>query len=268
VQPGLDLSDINKIRDIYQKATRLMVEPRHPYAGEFVYTAFSGSHQDAISKAIAFRKKRRLERWQVPYLPLDPSDVGRQYEPAIRINSQSGKGGAAFVLEARFGYKVPKAMLPELGQVIKEAADRDNTELSGEALFQLFNAEFIRVETPYELKSYRTSYLHEEDEEDNEVRFNGTINYLGQPTEVEGVGNGPIDALYHALKTIGAADFDFISYDQHALSTGSDSRAIAYIQLRNQAGQTCFGVGTSRDIRKASLRALISAINRISRISQ
>lgn len=265
LQPGLDIRDITHIRDVYQKATRLTVEPRHPYAGEYVYTAFSGTHQDAISKVMTYRKKRRLERWQVPYLPLDPSDVGRQYEPIIRINSQSGKSGAAFVLETQFGYKLPKAMLPEFGRFIKDAADRENTELSGDSLFSLFNTEFIRVETPYELKSYRTSYLHEEDEEDNEVRFSGRINYNGQPTEVEGVGNGPVDALYNALKTIGASDYEFISYDQHALSTGSDSRAIAYIQLRDKKGRTCFGVGTSKDIRKASLRALISAINRISK---
>jgi 2-isopropylmalate synthase len=134
-------------------------------------------------------------------------------------------------------------------------------------LYKLFNEEFIRAETPYELKSYHTSYLNEEDDEDNEVFFTGVINLDGAPREVEGRGNGPIDALYDALKTIGAADYDFISYDQHALSSGSDSRAIAYIQLRNQEGRTCFGVGTSKDIRKASLRALISAINRISRLA-
>jgi len=265
ISPGLDLGDINRIRDIYQKVSGLAVEPRHPYAGELVYTAFSGTHQDAIAKVLDHRKRRRLTRWQVPYLPIDPADVGKQYEPIIRINSQSGKGGAAFVLETQFGYKVPKAMLPELGQVVKNAADRENAEMSGMSLFNLFNEEFIRVETPYELSTYRTIYLHEEDEEDNEIRFTGIVNYLGKPTEVEGVGNGPIDALYNALKTIGAADYEFISYDQHALSTGSDSRAIAYIQLKDKSGRTCFGVGTSRDIRKASLRALISAINRISK---
>ena len=266
IHPGLRIGDIDGIRDVYQNATGLLVGPRHPYAGEFVYAAFSESHQDAIAKVTSYRKKRRLERWQTPYLPLDPADVGRQYEPLVRISSQTGKSGAALVLETMFGYKVPKAMLPELGQVVKEVAERESTEISGESLFALFNTEFIRVETPYELKSYRTSYLHEEDEEDNEVRFTGTINVHGSPREVEGVGNGPIDALYSALRSIGAADYDFISYDQHALSAGSDSRAIAYIQLRNKEGRTCYGVGTSRDIRKASLRALISAVNRISRL--
>ena len=265
VHPGLEFSDIGRIRSVYQAATQQYVSPRQPYAGDLVFTAFSGAHQDAILKVLNHRKKRRLDSWQVPYLPIDPADVGRQYAPIIRINSQSGKSGAAFVLETYFGYKIPKAMLPELGHVVKEAADKGDTELSSESLFKLFNEEFIRVETPYELKSYHTSYLHEEDEEDNEVSFTGIINYNGAPKEVEGKGNGPIDALYDALKTIGAADYDFISYDQHALSAGSDSRAIAYIQLRNKSGQTCFGVGTSKDIRKASLRALISAVNRISR---
>ena len=266
VEPGLDFSDIDRIRDIYEATTRQQVNPRQPYAGELVYTAFSGTHQDAILKVLDHRKKRRLVSWQVPYLPIDPADVGRQYEPIIRINSQSGKSGAAFVLETRFGYKIPKAMLPELGRFVKEAADRESAEISGEFLFKLFNEEFIRAEIPYELKSYHTSYLNEEDDEDNEVFFTGVVNHNGEPREVEGKGNGPIDALYDALKTIGAAEYDFLSYDQHALSSGSDSRAIAYIQLRNQSGQTCFGVGTSKDIRKASLRALISAVNRISRL--
>jgi 2-isopropylmalate synthase len=266
ITPGLDLSDIDRIHDVYQATTHQPVSPRQPYAGELVYTAFSGAHQDAILKVIDHRKKRRLENWQIPYLPLDPADVGRLYEPIIRINSQSGKSGASFVLETRYGYKIPKAMLPELGQIVKEAADRGNKEISGESLLKIFNDEFIRVETPYELKSFNTTYLHEEDAEDNEVLLKGIINYNGRPTEVEGKGNGPIDAMYDALKKIGAADYDFLSYDQHALSTGSDSRAIAYIQLRNKEGQTCFGVGTSRDTRKASLRALISAINRIRRL--
>ena len=265
VHPGLNFGDINRIRDIYQAATHQQIGPRQPYVGEFVYTAFSGTHQDAILKVADYRKKRRLTSWQVPYLPIDPSDVGRQYEPIIRINSQSGKSGAGFILETRFGYKLPKAMLPELSRFVKEAANRESAELSGDSLFQLFNGEFIRVDTPYELKSFRTSYLHEEDDEDNEVIFYGVINFNGEPREVEGKGNGPIDALYNALKTIGAADYDFLSYDQHALSSGSDSRAIAYIQLRDRQGRTCFGVGTSKDTRKASLRALISAINRMSK---
>ncbi|MDR1193802.1 MAG: 2-isopropylmalate synthase [Peptococcaceae bacterium] len=266
IEPGLDFSDINRVRDIYQKTTHMSVGARHPYAGELVYTAFAGAHQDAILKVIDHRRKKRLNAWQVPYLPLDPGDVGRQYEPLIRINSQSGKGAAGFVLETLFGYKIPKAMLPELGHLVKEAADREKAEITGETLFALFNQEFIRVETPYELKSFRTSYLNEEDAEDNEVRFTGVINDNGQPKEAEGRGNGPIDALYDALKTLGAADYEFVSYDQHALSGGSDSRAIAYIQLRNRQGQTRFGAGTSKDIKKASLRALISAVNRMSRI--
>jgi len=264
IQPGLDLSDVNKVRDICQRIIHCPISPRHPYVGDYVYTSLSRAHRDAISQIISNRKKRRLERWHVPYLPLDPSDVGRQYEPVIRISDPSGENSAAFVLESRFGYKVPKAMLPELGQVIEEAAERQNAEITGEFLYAVFNTEFIRAKTPYELTSFRTSYLNEEDEEDNEVRFSGVINHNGKPTEVEGVGNGPIDALYDALKTIGASDYDFISYDQHALSTGSDSQAIAYIQLRDKQGLTRYGVGTSRDIRKASLRALISAINRIS----
>ncbi|MCL1848336.1 MAG: 2-isopropylmalate synthase [Clostridiales bacterium] len=265
IHPGLAIGDIDRIRDACQRLNRCPVSPRHPYVGEYVYTALSEAHREAISQAVSNRKRRRLERWNVPYLPLDPSDVGRQYEPMIRVVSQKGQNSAAFVLENRFGYKVPKAMLPELNQVVNEAVEADEREISDDVLFSLFNTEFIRVETPYELASYHTSYLNEEDEEDNEVRFSGVINHHGQPTEVEGVGNGPIDALYHALKTIGAADYDFVSYDQHALSAGSDSRAIAYIQLKDKTGFARFGVGTSRDIKKASLRALISAINRMSR---
>jgi 2-isopropylmalate synthase len=265
IDPGLNFSDINKVRDAYQSTTQYQVNQRQPYAGELVYTAFSGTHQDAIVKVIDHRRKRRITTWQVPYLPLDPADVGRQYEPIVRINSHSGKNGVGFMLETLFGYKIPKAMLPELGRVVKDVADREGIEISGDSLYKIFNTEFIRVETPYELKSYRTSYLNEEDEEDNEIHFSGVINVNGKPTDVEGRGNGPIDALYHALKAIGAADYDFLSYDQHALTSGSDSRAIAYIQLRDNDGRACFGVGTSKDIKKASLRALISAINRISK---
>ena len=265
VETGLCFQEINKVREVFEAVTRMKVGARHPYAGELVYTAFSGAHQDAILKVINYRKKRKLSGWQVPYLPLDPADVGRQYEPIIRINSQSGKGGAGFIMESLFGYQIPKAMLPELSLVVKEKADRENIEITGETLLGIFDTEFISVQTPYSLESYRTAYLNEEDEEDNEVRFLGTVKENGVLKEVEGKGNGPIDALYDALKTLGAADYEFVSYAQHAISGGSDSRAIAYIQLRDKEGRTRFGAGTSKDIKKASLRALISAINRMSR---
>ncbi len=266
IDPGLDFSDINKIRQVCQKTTHLPVGPRQPYAGELVYTALAGAQQDAILNGLSQRKKRRLTAWQVPYLPLDPADVGRQYDPILRINSQSAKAGAGFILENLFGYKLPKAMLPELGQVIGDRSDRDNIEINAETLLAIFSEEFVRPAGPYELNSFRTAYLNEADEEDNEVHFSGVITYQGESREAEGKGNGPIDALYDALKTLGAADYDFLSYDQHALSSGSDSRAVAYIQLRDKQGRTRFGAGTSRDIRKASLRALISAVNRMSRI--
>lgn len=266
INPGLDFSDINNLRQVYQKAAHLPVSPRHPYAGELVYTAFTGAQQEAILNALSQRKKRRLTGWQVPYLPLDPADVGRQYEPILRINSHSARASAGFILENLFGYKIPKAMLPELGQMIRERADRDDLEINGETLLSIFSEEFVRPQGPYELKSFRTAYLNEADEEDNEVHFSGIINYNGEAREAEGKGNGPIDALYDALKTLGAADYDFLSYDQHALSSGSDSRAVAYIRLRDKQGRSRFGAGTSRDIRKASLRALISAVNRMSRI--
>ena len=268
IDPGLDFSNINHVRDIYEKTTRMKVAPRHPYAGEYVYTAFSGAHQDAILKALTYRKKNRQIPWQIPYLPIDPADLGRQYEPIIRINSQSGKGGAAFIMESLYGYKVPKAMLPELGHLVKAVADRTNSEITGETLVNLFKEEFIQVDSPYYLKTFQTYYLNEEDEEDNEVCFSGTIVHNGEPVEVEGRGNGPIDALYNALKSLGAADYDFLSYDQHAMSAGSDSRAIAYIQLKDKKGNTRFGVGTSKDIKKASLRALICAVNRMSRVEE
>ncbi|MEA4891343.1 MAG: 2-isopropylmalate synthase [Peptococcaceae bacterium] len=268
IDPGLDFSNINRVRDIYQKTTRMKVAARHPYAGEYVYTAFSGTHQDAILKALSYRQKNRQISWQVPYLPIDPADVGRQYEPIIRINSQSGKGGAAFIMESLYGYQVPKAMLPELGHLVKAVADKTGGEITGDTLVSLFKEEFIQVESPYYLKSFQTYYLNEEDEEDNEVCFTGTILHHGEPVEVEGRGNGPIDALYNALRSLGAADYAFLSYDQHAMSAGSDSRAIAYIQLKDKNGNTRFGVGTSKDIKKASLRALICAVNRMSRIEE
>ena len=273
IDPGLNFSDIGRVREVYQRTTRMKVASRHPYAGEYVYTAFSGAHQDAILKALTYRKKNRQIPWQVPYLPLDPADVGRQYEPIIRINSQSGKGGAAFIMESLYGYKVPKAMLPELGQLVKKVADRTASEITGDTLIRLFKEEFIQVDSPYYLKSFQTFYLHEEDEEDNEVRFVGTIVHNGEPVEVEGQGNGPIDALYNALKSLGAADYEFLSYDQHAMSAGSDSRAIAYIQLKDKKGNTRFGVGTLQGYQKglsagADLRGQPDEPNRRIKLTQ
>jgi 2-isopropylmalate synthase len=276
IDSKLRLDDINHIRKVYERCTRMKVHERQPYAGELVYTAFSGSHQDAISKGLAVLRKEDSPLWNVPYLPIDPADLGRQYEPIIRINSQSGKGGAAFVMENDFGYRLPKTMHPEFGRYVQKLSEKTGKELTAQDILDLFYNEFVYINIPYRLISYKTEDISYGvpgmtpgngaglgQEEESQVRFMGAIELDGVQTEIEGLGNGPLDAFYNALKSKGVPFYDFISYDQHALSTGSDSRAIAYIQLKDEQGRYRFGVGTSKNINKASMRALLCAINRM-----
>jgi 2-isopropylmalate synthase len=276
VDSKLHMEDINYIRKVFERCTRMKVHERQPYAGDLVYTAFSGSHQDAISKGLAAIRKENSPYWNVPYLPIDPADLGRQYEPIIRINSQSGKGGAAFIMENDFGYRLPKAMHPEFGRYVQKQSEVTGRELTSQDILEIFYREFVYVDSPYRLISYKTEDISHGapgmtpgngvgmgQEEESSVRFVGFVEIDGVSAEVEGMGNGPLDAFYNALQGKGIPSYDFISYDQHALSTGSDSRAIAYIQLKDKNGRFRFGVGTSKNINKASMRALLCAINRM-----
>ena len=260
VDPGLDFSHMNHVKEVYEECTQMKVDPRHPYAGELVFTAFSGSHQDAINKGVNYMAQKSSPYWEVPYLPIDPADLGRQYEPIIRINSQSGKGGAAFVMRQTFGYLLPKAMHAEFGSLVKAACDSAGRELRPGEIFSLFRREYLEVTQPYHLLTYK---IFEENGGEGQVLvdFEGTVRYAHQTKAVSGKGNGPIDAFFNALRTIGLTEYEFVSYSEHAVSGGADSKAVSYIQLRH-GDQVVFGVGEDHNISIASIKGIICAINR------
>ena len=261
VDPELDFSDINKIREMYERCTKMKVGERQPYVGELVFTAFSGSHQDAINKGTQYMRESGSALWEIPYLPIDPADVGRQYEPIIRINSQSGKGGAAFVMQNNFGFDLPKSMHPEFGHVVQVETDRVGTELKPERIFELFKAEYLDATAPYQL--VRHSFAEFTDEAgESHVTFAGTLRHKETVFQVQGSGNGPIDAFFNAIHGQKMDRFTFADYKEHAISNGSDSMAVAYIQLRDREGRDVFGVGISHNINLAPLKGILSAINR------
>ena len=261
VDPKLDFSNIREIREIYEKCTRMKVHDRHPYAGNLVFTAFSGSHQDAIKKGIDYMREHDTQYWEVPYLPIDPADVGRKYEPIIRINSQSGKGGAAFIMQQSFGYELPKAMHPEFGAMVQAACDEAGRELLPNEIFDIFRAHYLDVKYPYNLKKYK---LYEENDTEGEtvVHFEGNLRFRHEDHLISAAGNGPIDAFFKALRTVGIHDYKFVTYREHAVSEGADSKAISYIQLTAPDGRTVFGVGMDGNISLASIKGIICAINR------
>ena len=256
IDPMLDFSHLNQIKDIYERCTKMHVHERHPYAGELVFTAFSGSHQDAINKGSRYSKEHGAEYWEIPYLPIDPKDVGREYEPIIRINNQSGKGGAAYVMQG-FGYTLPKNMHPEFGKIVKAYCDRTGAEISAEQVYELFSEEYITVESPFKLIKHKVS-----DESGGQSRFIGILEENGFEKAVSGSGNGPIDAFFNALTDVGIRHYEFVSYSEHAVSAGADSKAVAYIELKAPGGETCFGVGLDNNITMASIKGVLCAINR------
>jgi 2-isopropylmalate synthase len=261
----LDFNFIPEIRRIYEQVTKMRVPERHPYAGDLVFTAFSGSHQDAINKGMEYMRVSGADYWEVPYLPINPADVGREYEPIIRINSQSGKGGAAYVLQTVFGYNLPKTMHPEFGVIVKTACDKAGTELSAQDIYNLFKNEYLALNDPFILKTYHVSH-----ESGNGtpavVCFKGKIQFKNEELEIEGRGNGPIDAFFNAIKQLGLNDYELVSYDEQAVATGSDSKAMAFIQLKAKQGVAVFGVGLDEDTSVASIKAIISAINRAAKL--
>ncbi|MCI8554530.1 MAG: 2-isopropylmalate synthase [Clostridiales bacterium] len=257
VDPGLDFGDLPALRKLYERCTKMQVHERQPYAGELVFTAFSGSHQDAINKGTQYMQEHNSDYWEIPYLPIDPADVGRQYEPIIRINSQSGKGGAAFVMQQTFGYHLPKEMHPEFGAMVKAECDRIGRELTAQELFEVFRTHYLETPETYSLAGNSVF-----EERPGGGLFRGVILHHGGEQAVEAEGNGPIDAFFNALRQVGVTDYHFLSYHEHAVSSGSDSRAIAYIELKAPSGGTVFGVGIDDSINKASIRGVLSAINR------
>ena len=259
VEPGLDFSNLPPLVDTYERLTRMRVHERQPYAGALVFTAFSGSHQDAIAKGMRYREEKQPEQWTVPYLPIDPKDVGREYESdVIRINSQSGKGGVGYILEHRFGIELPKKMREAFGYIIKGVSDREHKELLPEEIYQIFLDEYVNIEEPYKLVDFLLKK-----EPDGARRGWVEIEHEGRLEHLEARGNGRLDAISNALQSKFGLKYKDVTYSEHALETGQDARAIAYIGLTDAAGKKHFGAGMDTDIINASVRALISAINRM-----
>lgn len=263
VDPLLDLSHLEHIRSIYERVTRMTVHDRHPYAGDLVFTAFSGSHQDAIKKGMDLRAKENTEgaRWEVPYLAIDPEDIGRDYEAIIRINSQSGKGGVAYILERDFGLDLPKAMHPDVGMVINATADQGSRELSPQEVHDVFTKEYVNLSAPLELHSIE----REDFSKSGEVKVEAEVQFGGETSVVAGTGNGPISAFVDALQIKGWKDFQLLDYRQHSIGGGSKTKAAAYIQIKHDDGTVYFGCGINSNIELAGLHALVSAVNRAHR---
>ncbi|PTX96666.1 2-isopropylmalate synthase [Opitutus sp. ER46] len=255
IHPGLDFSNINEIREVYERCTRLEVPPRQPYAGELVFTAFSGSHQDAIKKSWAAQQPD--QPWDVLYIPVDPADIGRSYKAIIRINSQSGKGGVAYVLEHEFGYVLPKLMHKEIGKIINDVADAKGTELTPAEIHDVFRQEYLERAEPISLQQFKTS------ERNSVVKCDGVVVISGSAHKVTGTGNGPIDAFTRALAGTNLPKFEVLSYSEHSLGKGSEARAVSYIQVRTERNHTVFGAGTDTNIELASIKAIVSALNRV-----
>lgn len=254
VEPKLDFSDLPIYKYLYEKCTGMHVDERQPYSGDLVFTAFSGSHQDAINKGIAYMRENNSEYWKVPYLPIDPADIGREYEPIIRINSQSGKGGAAFVLQSNYGYILPKDIQADFGPIVKRECDAAGRELQPNEILRLFEDTYINVYERYKLINSRIFQY-------GETNFEGTLEYNGKRIRLMGSGNGPIDAFFNSLMDAGIRDYKFVSYSEHAVGSGSDSKAIAYIHLKKN-GSSVFGAGIENNINSASILAVLNAINR------
>ncbi len=263
INPELNLENINEIIDVYERCCKMQVGMRHPYAGKLVFTAFSGSHQDAINKGEQALKERDGEYWEVPYLPIDPADVGREYEPVVRINSQSGKGGVAFVMNTVYGYKLPKAMHREFADVIQLISEKEGGEVAPARIMDAFRSEYLKLKAPFEFISAKV----EDDHADEETRVTLIFKYNEREIVAEARGNGPIDAVKLAIMhSVGSLDITITDYDEHALSEGSHAKAAAYIQMKdNKTGKTTFGVGVSSNITRASIRGVFSALNRLSK---
>ena len=259
VDSKLDFSNIPAICDLYEKVTKMSVYERQPYSGKLVFAAFSGSHQDAIAKGMAYHKEHNLSTWSVPYLPIDPQDIGRVYESdVIRINSQSGKGGIAYVLYSQFGIDLPALFREDFSYYVKDISDKAHKELSPQDICDIFQNDFVNLKSPLSLKDYHFTRT------DEVLSVNLKVEFEGKSYEISGSGNGRLDAVANALRENLSLDFDIMDYSEHALKEGSSSQAISYVQIQNAKGKY-FGVGIDTDIIAASIYGLISAINRASR---
>ncbi len=261
IDPELYIDNINDIIEAYERLCKMKVHERHPYAGKLVFTAFSGSHQDAINKGIKAMKERNSAIWAVPYLPIDPSDIGRQYEPIVRINSQSGKGGVAFIMENYFGFKLPKGMHKEFADVIQKLSETQG-EIAPEQIMNEFNTCYLEKKEPLHFRKCTTRDLTDRDESCTSAEVVYTIN--GVEKCFEATGNGPIDAVQRGLMKELGIEIKVLDYTEHALGGGANAQAAAYIHMLDmKSGRTTFGVGVSSNITRASIRAIFSALNRL-----
>ncbi len=257
IDPKLDFSNMPEITELYERVTRMQVYDRSPYSGKLVFAAFSGSHQDAIAKGMKWREDHTCRYWTVPYLPIDPQDVGREYETdVIRINSQSGKGGIGYLLEHTYGYVLPAKMREDVGYTVKGHSDHSHKELAPAEVLEIFTKDYVNVNAPIKLVDYhfvRTGEL---------IKAILTVEYEGKTMDISAGGNGRLDAVSNAIKNNLGIDYSNLTYTEHALSIGSSSRAVAYVSIMNKNGKTSWGSGVHDDIIAASINALISAINR------
>lgn len=263
INPELNIEHINDIIEVYERTCKMKIDERHPYAGKLVFTAFSGSHQDAINKGVKAMKERNNTIWQVPYLPIDPADIGREYEPIVRINSQSGKGGVAFVMDTYFGFKLPKGMHKEFAKIIQSISEKQG-EVSPEEIMASFKASYIDMKEPLHFRKINIDDKSDlnDSEFDTHVQLKYTLN--GVEGVAESVGNGPLDAVLRGLKEKFDLDIKILDYEEHALAGGANAQAAAYIHLLDlNDGRVTYGVGVSSNITRASVRAIFSAVNRL-----
>ena len=261
VDPELEIEDIKEIVEVYERCCKMHVDMRHPYAGKLVFTAFSGSHQDAINKGVHAMQERNNPYWEVPYLPIDPADIGRKYEPVVRINSQSGKGGVAFVMDTVYGYKLPKRMQREFADVIQYMSEKEGGEIEPQKMMEAFKREYLECKDPFQLIFVDIDDNMANDETHVKLDFK----YNGKDIHSEADGNGPVDAVKLAIRQcVPEVDFTVQDYSEHALSVGSGAKAAAYIEMRdNRTGNVTYGVGVSSNITRASIRGIFSAMNRL-----
>ena len=259
VDPKLDFSNMGEICEKYERLTRMHVYERQPYAGELVFTAFSGSHQDAIAKGMAYREEKERAHWTVPYLPIDPKDVGREYDSdVIRINSQSGKGGVNYILKQSFGISLPEKMREEVGYLVKDVSDKAHKELTPEWIYHIFEENYIHVKNTFAIDECHF-------EQGDGMKADVTIGYDGRKYVMMGVGNGRLDAVSNAIKQYFNIGYELSFYEEHSLTKGSSSKAVAYVGV-NCKGKVYWGVGIDADIIKASIEALTVAVNKIEEI--
>lgn len=263
IDPELEISHVNEIIEIYERLVKMPVHPRHPYAGKLVFTAFSGSHQDAINKGVQAMKERNNPFWEVPYLPIDPADIGREYEPIVRINSQSGKGGVAFIMDTYFGFKLPKGMHKEFANIIQAISEKQG-EVSPEQIMDAFDEAYLASKAPYHFEKIKVEDYEGERREEFDTVVTLDFTDHGEHKSFTAAGNGPIDAVKRGIIQNLNIDIKILDYEEHALQAGSNSKAAAYIHLLDvNTGSVTYGVGVSSNITRASVYAIFSAMNRL-----